>query len=244
MNIYGTADIGTMAFETPISALIRKIAVDKKKVFRALFGETTRTPTFAQFVPSFTSFSERSGELFVHGDSVMPLVNYAVGDRGGVLTFDEVHKRLKKEGIEIKKIAKEYGISDTVREMPFVFVYERIDFSTSLYGLQIYPEPVREAILMRPFSTHCTGKCALEAEFDEEQNQYLRVHVELQGSEALPAGLTKILIKHIVKQIETKNAEYRELVKHVGVRAHPKITFWPRGDEKYFKQGIKQKWVV
>jgi len=39
MNIYGSADIGAMAFETPLSILIRKIAVKNPKIFKDIFSD-------------------------------------------------------------------------------------------------------------------------------------------------------------------------------------------------------------
>jgi len=44
MNIYGTADIGTMAIETPINIMMRKIALDRKKIFNDIFAEANQSP--------------------------------------------------------------------------------------------------------------------------------------------------------------------------------------------------------
>ena len=48
MNIYGSADIGAMAFETPLSIFIRRLSLKNKKLFDALFNSTNKTPTLAQ----------------------------------------------------------------------------------------------------------------------------------------------------------------------------------------------------
>ncbi|MBI2591305.1 MAG: phenylacetate--CoA ligase family protein, partial [Candidatus Brennerbacteria bacterium] len=53
LNIYGTADIGAMAWETPASILIRRVATNRKKLFNELFSSASKTPTLAQYNPFF-----------------------------------------------------------------------------------------------------------------------------------------------------------------------------------------------
>src|SRR5262249_2125733 len=130
LNIYGTADIGAMAWETPTSIAIRKEATKDEKVFKALFGSLEKTPTLAQFNPRFTSFDTLNGEILLTGNNAIPLIRYAVGDRGGVLSFSELRKAIPS-----------LVVSDTVKkfdaplfELPFVYVFERSDFSVKLSG--------------------------------------------------------------------------------------------------------------
>ena len=52
MNIYGSADIGTMAVETPASILIRRLAMKDKRLFADIFSANDKTPTLATPVPS------------------------------------------------------------------------------------------------------------------------------------------------------------------------------------------------
>lgn len=103
MNIYGSADLGTMAAETPLSILVRRIAKEDDVLFASLFGQITKTPTLAQFDPSVTCFEEHDGQLFVSGDSAMPLVRYAIGDNGGVLSFSEIASQCKARGVDLRK---------------------------------------------------------------------------------------------------------------------------------------------
>ncbi len=145
----------------------------------------------------------------------------------------------------MRKETKKAGIEKFWYELPFVYVYERSDFSTNLYGLQVYPEPVREALLKNPLSAYLTGKFTLETRFDNKQNQYLLIHLEMRKyhNGTLPQSIRRATINAIVEQLEFKNSEYRELHKFLGKRALPHLQFWPAEDPKYFKLGIKQKWV-
>lgn len=244
MNIYGTAEIGTMAFETPIAILARRLAGKHEKLFAEVFGDITKTPTLAQFIPGFVSFESKDGELFLTGDSAMPLVRYALGDHGDVFSFDELVSRFKKHGIDLMKEAHKAGIERCVLKLPFVYVYERKDLATTLYGLQIYPETVREALLSKSLAKYVTGRMALATKYDEKHNQYLEINIELRkgvsGSHMLSANIQS----EVVKLLKHKNAEYRELANYLGKRAMPHVVFWPHEDPLYFRPDIKQRWVI
>ncbi len=245
MNIYGTADLGAIAFETPLAILVRRLCVKNQKLFEAIFKKIQKTPTLGQYIPSFISFDADGDDLLLSGDNTMPLVKYSLGDHGGIYSFREMIKKLSESGVDLRKETKKAGIEKFWYELPFVYVYERSDFSTNLYGLQVYPEPVREALLKNPLSAYLTGKFTLETRFDNKQNQYLLIHLEMRKyhNGTLPQSIRRATINAIVEQLEFKNSEYRELHKFLGKRALPHLQFWPAEDPKYFKLGIKQKWV-
>ncbi len=244
MNIYGTADIGAMAYETPLSILIRRIASQKPELFNDIFGSISKTPTLAQFNPLFINFESVNGEIILTGDNAIPLVRYGVGDHGGVYTYQEMSELLKKHAIDIAAEAKKAGIARTLNQLPFVFVFERNDFSVTLYGLQIYPEIIKEVLLKKPLSHYFTGKLTLETRFNSKQDEHLVIHLETKKSQPrLPKAMKKVALKVIVEQLELKNSEYRELHKFLGRRALPQLQFWQAEDPEHFKPGIKQKWV-
>jgi len=242
-NIYGSADIGTMAFETPLSILIRRTAMRKKELFEDVFSKVTKTPTLAQYVPSFITFEAEHGELLLTGNSSIPLVRYAIGDNGGVYTFKEMEEKLATHNIDLREECRKAGIVATVNELPFVYVYERKDMSTTLYGLQIFPESIREVLLEAPFANHLTGKFTLVTKYDTNQNQYLEINLESRKTNGISQTIKKYLLNAVVENLLQKNAEYRELHKHIRHKAHPKLVFWQNEDPMYFKPGIKQRWV-
>lgn len=245
MNIYGTADLGAIAFETPLTILIRRLCAKNQKLFEAIFKKIEKTPTLGQYIPSFVSFDTEGNDLLLSGNNTMPLIRYALGDHGGVHSFREITEKLTESGIDLKKEAKRAGIEKFWYELPFVYVYERADFSTNLYGLQVYPEPIREALLKKPLSAYLTGKFTLETRFNSKQNQYLLIHLEMRKSrnDAMSRAVRQATLSAIVEQLQLKNSEYRELYKFLGKRALPHLQFWPAEDPKYFKLGIKQRWV-
>jgi len=244
INIYGSADIGTMAFETPLSILARRLAMKNTKLFADVFGGTTKTPTLAQYVPEFVSFEAPNGEILVSGDSALPLLRYSIGDHGGVYTFRELVERYKTHGVDLIKEAKAAGISKQVYELPFVYVFERLDLATTLYGLQVYPETVKEVLLNKHFVDHLTGKLTLITKYDDNQDQYLEINLEQKPKKEVSKAFASELLAEIIKSLREKNSEFRELSNFLGKRAEPRLVFWPYEDPLYFKPGVKQSWVV
>ncbi|MBU6214798.1 hypothetical protein KGM48_03090 [Patescibacteria group bacterium] len=244
INIYGSADIGSMAFETPLSILARRLALKDEKLFADIFGNTTKTPTFAQYVPEFVSFEAPNGEILISGDSALPLLRYSIGDHGGVYTFRDLVERYKAHGVDLMKEAQAAGIRRQVYELPFVYVFERIDLATTLYGLQVYPETIKEVLLNKQYVDTLTGKLTLITKYDDNQDQYLEINIEQKPKKEVSKALESDLLAEIVKGLREKNSEYRELSKFLGKRAEPKLIFWPYEDPLYFKPGTKQPWVV
>ncbi|HVM77215.1 MAG TPA: hypothetical protein VMU07_03630 [Candidatus Paceibacterota bacterium] len=246
INIYGSADIGAMGFETPTAILVRRLANadPSRATFNKIFGNISKTPTLAQYNPFFITFEAPEGEIYLTGDSAVPLVRYGIGDHGGAMSFPEIKQRLAECDIDFEKEIASHGLKKYRYELPFVFVYERTDFSTTLYGLQIYPEHIRDALIQVPVNKLVTGKFAMVTEFDKNQNQYLQINLETLPGVTITGKTKAIIIRAIVDSLEKMNSEFRELHRFLGDRALPRLVFWPAEDGKYFRPGIKQKWVL
>ncbi len=240
MSIYGSADIGGMAFETPTAIGIRRLAMKQKALFADVFGPIEKTPTLAQFVPGFVDFRSEDGQLYLTGNSSIPLINYAIGDNGGVISHDEMEATLSRYGESIPRNKRDTFASN---RLPFVYVFERNDMSTSLYGAQIYPEAIREVLIKRQFSKMLSGKFTLVTKFDAKHDQYLELNLELSRNGSANRIFKAQLLANILKNLTHKNSEFKELSKFIGTRAHPRLVFWQHEDPTYFKPGIKQQWV-
>ena len=244
LNIYGSADMGAMAFETPVSILIRRLALKNKKLFREIFKDINKTPTLAQYIPSFINFETKDGEILLTGDSVMPLIRYSIGDRGGVLTFGEVKEKFKKHNIDLTKEAFRAGIEKHIYELPFVYVYERADFAVKLRLRDIYPEFIKDALMHKTIRRYLTGKFVMETKYNRQQNQYLEVNLEMKKDKNVNAVLRKKIYKEIENSLYSKSSGPGGVSEFKKGGPLLKLFFWRAGYEKYFKPGIKQKWAV
>ena len=244
MNIYGSADLGTMATETPASIFIRRQALKKPSLYKKIFGVANRLPTLAQFNPLFINFEAINGRIYCTGNNILPLVRYEIGDNGGVSDFSEVEQAFRAEGIDLRAALRKAGLSDTLMELPFVYVYERTDLSTKLYGAIIYPEHVKSG-LEKAFHLHkrITGKFTMYTKHDKKHNEFLEVNVELRPDVKETKKLKHAVTEAIVGGLVEKSAEYRNNISLLSDKVIPRITFWPHGHKVHFPIGIKQKWV-
>jgi phenylacetate-CoA ligase len=243
LNIYGTADLGAMAYETPLSILIRKIALENPLIYQDTFGQIEKTPTLAQYHPEFIEFEEVDGELFITSDGAIPLIRYAIGDHGGVFTYQDIEKLLHRYNIDLAHEIQKHGISETVSKRPFVFVYERTDLSATLHGIIIYPEFIKEGLLDPEAIPHFTERFTMTTKSDVHHNQYLEVNLELQKSLEPTAAAEELALKLIRNTLINKSSEFSEISKSADGKQLIKIVIWPNEHPRYFAAGTKQQWV-
>lgn len=245
MNIYGSAELGTMATETPLTILIRRLAFEHKPLYAKLFHDAHLFPTVAQFIPQFVSFEAGDqGRLYVTGGEALPFVRYDIGDQGGVFTFDDVVQVSREVGIDLLAEARRARITDTIMRLPFVYLYERSDLSTKLYGAIIYPEHVKRGLQRPQLERVITGRFTMTTENDKDHNEYLALNFELKKGVRSGSRIKKALIASIVKSLSDSSAEYRYLLGSIHDKVIPKVVFWPHEHPTYFAPGIKQKWVL
>ncbi len=243
MNIYGSADLGTMAEETPLCILLRRLAISNQKLYVRLFGQATRLPTLAQYVPWFINFESKNNSIYCTGDNALPLVRYEIGDNGGVLSYDEVLTICKEEGVDLAREIKNAHIEDTITELPFVYVYERSDFSASFYGALIYPEYIKKALAHESLRAYITGKFTMYTKNDDNENQYLEINIEAKQGQKITKSLRSHISQLIHATLLDQSAEYKKISESLGRKKYPKLVFWPYGDVTHFFGGAKQKWV-
>jgi hypothetical protein len=126
-----------------------------------------------------------------------------------------------------------------ISNYPYFYSY----YATTPYGLQIYPEVVRNALTEHPLDKFLTGKLTMLTKFDAKHNQYLEIHMELQRNKVVGKHFERHTLKRIVHHLRLKISEFRELHNYLQDRALPKLSFWPYEHELHFKPDGKQKWV-
>ena len=128
-SLYGTADAGVLANETPLSIHIRRFLADHPEIGRELFGEA-RLPTLAQYDPYHRYFEAVDGTLIFSGDTGLPLLRYHIADSGGLIGYDEMLRFLARHGFDPRAGLAGQGWRG-VRRLPFVYVFGRANFAVS-----------------------------------------------------------------------------------------------------------------
>lgn len=242
LNHYGTVDQGTLAHETPESIFIRRrLARDGK--LHLVFPEKHRQPTFAQYNPELFYFEQEENNLICSSYSGLPLVRYSLKDYGGLITKKDVYSSLLESGIDVESELSAAGIGKDRWNLPFIYIYERDDFSVSYYSFLIYPDTVRRALLGQEVAAVSTGKFSMHADYGSSGRQHLKIHVELRKG-AVKSEDTKAKLQDIIhEKLLKESSEYTETYKQVGEVVKPVIELWDYEHSEHFTPGGKQKWV-
>lgn len=242
LNIYGTADALILGHETPLSILIRRKAMIKSDIYKTLFSSEERIPTLVQYNPALRYFEQIGKNLIFTTSSGIPLVRYNIGDEGGLIKFSSMNKIFSSFNIDLNKEAQNQKISTW--HLPFLYVFGRDDSTATLYGINIYPETIREAINSGGIQDHVSGKFTILTKSNNNFNQYLEVNVELKNkTENYPPDLKNKIKETVTNMLKLKNNEYNELYKSLNKKAEPEIKLCSYGDKKFFVSGVKQKWT-
>jgi phenylacetate-CoA ligase len=242
LNHYGTVDMGTMSHETPVSIMMRRLAIDKPQLFQALFGEAYKQPTVTQYVPEMFFFEEVDGGVVCSGYTGLPLVRYDLKDHGGVFSLAEAESIFKQMGIDLRSELKVNAIEQTLWNLPFVYLYERSDFSVTFSGAQIYPEEIRRALHSKELENLVTGRFTMLSGYDKKARNYLEINVEMKRGVKAGKNLSAKVLSAVVEKLLLENSEYKVLYSEGKSKLHPKIVLWEHGHERYFHERGKQKW--
>jgi phenylacetate-CoA ligase len=237
-SLYGTADGGVLANETPLSVAIRQELARSPALGRELFGEA-RLPTLCQYDPLHRYFEAEAGELLFSGDGGIPLVRYKILDRGGIHAFDEMTSRLAAHGHDVASALSKRGVA--VRQLPFVHVFGRSNFALSFYGANVYPENVAVGLEQPALLAVLSGKFVMQIQLDADQNPTLDIAVELLPGASPSDALTGDVAVSIQRELERLNSEF---LNYVPVeRRRPRVRLLGHADAEYFPVGVKHRYT-
>ncbi len=243
LNHYGTVDLGTMSHETPLCVLLRRLGMENKSVYALLFDQILKLPTLTQYNPSQFYFEDVDSSLYCSAYSGLPLIRYDLKDNGGVRKYSHIVSKLQDMGIDIVEEMRKRHLQDTIWKLPFVYVYERSDFSVSFFAFQIYPETIRRALQEELFESFITGKFTMQVLYDDNANQQLIIHIEMKKDMSMEDSVKDKIIEKLVYYLLNENSEYRKTYEEYSKQLIPNLVFWPYEDPTYFRPGVKQKWV-
>ncbi|MBE9213588.1 phenylacetate--CoA ligase family protein [Plectonema cf. radiosum LEGE 06105] len=252
-SLYGTADAGVLGNETPLSICIRQFLAKNPETARNLFGES-RLPTLVQYdpmnrffevIPNSTDSNSVNlnkgisrGTLLFSGDNGIPLVRYNILDNGGIITYDAMLEFLAEHGFSpIKALSNQRGI----RNLPFVFVFGRSNFTISYFGANIYPENIKVGLEQPLISDWVTGKFVMQIQEDADKNSFLSVIVELAPQVEASEEKKQTVADSILTQLKRLNSEFANYVP--SEYQTPRVELLPMGESEYFPQGVKHRYT-
>jgi phenylacetate-CoA ligase len=237
-SLYGTADGGVLANETPTSVRIRRTLAERPELLVELFGQA-RLPTLCQFAPNHRFIEKVEERVVFSADGVLPLLRYDILDQGGVIGAEEMAAFLQTHGLQTQGLTGEGAQLDAEAE-PFVYVFGRSGSAISYYGANVYAENIGPGLHRPELSREITGKFVLEV-LDHGAGARLQVTVEL-ARDALPSNrLTEDVRASIEEQLIRQNSEYANYVP--AERRTPDVVLKPFGDAQDFPAGTKHRFT-
>lgn len=235
-SLYGTADAGVIANETPASISIRRALASHPSAAAELFGQA-RLPTLCQYDPRHRYFEQADGELLFSGDGGVPLVRYNILDRGGLITHADMVAYLSSKGLLDAGMRVQL---DRFR-LPFVYVFGRNNFAVSYYGANVYPENIAIGLEQPELEHAVTGKFVLEVVEDATHDASLRISVELAEGRSPSPTLSEQVASSIVRHLVRVNSEFANYVPKD--RQLAQVILLPLGEPNYFPIGVKHRYT-
>jgi len=127
------------------------------------------------------------------------------------------------------------------RNLPFVYVFGRADFTVSYYGANIYPENVTVGLEQPEIMAWVTGKFVLETQETEDGNKYLHIAVELLPGVEPNKTMAPLIAASIRAQLLRLNSEFANYTP--AERQLPRITLRSFADPEYFPAGVKHRYT-
>jgi phenylacetate-CoA ligase len=235
-SLYGTADAGVLANETPLSISIRRFFGGHPEAAHTVFGES-RLPTMAQYDPCSRYFETHQDTLVVSADSGVPLVRYHIADKGGIFGYDELLQRVRDLGADPLAGLDEKGVTP----LPFVYLFGRADFTVSYFGANIYPENISVGLEQPDIRNWVSGKFVLHVVENAQRDKELHVIVETAPGIEPTAHLAEVIGASIRNQLLRLNSEFANYVP--AAHQSPRVTLRPAGDPEYFPAGVKHRYT-
>lgn len=241
INIYGTADATMVGHETPYSILIRRIYNQNPVLMKSVF-DTEVVPTLVQYHPERRYFEEVAGEIIFTTRSGLPLCRYNIRDRGKVFKATELTT-------PINDVLANHPDRKLLRELkywsrlPFVSVNGRNDLTISFYGLLIFPENVKTALISKQLQNLVSGKFVMQTKYDKKMEQRFEIDIELSRGIKNEAEVQRLIKHHLLEALTEVNAEYRKLHKSLGRQADPVVKLHEFGNEMFKIKAPKHRWT-
>lgn len=233
-SLYGTADAGVLAQETPLSVAVRRFLSDRPELAQDMFGEQ-RLPTLCQYDPTSRYFEVIDGTLAFSGDNGVPLIRYHIADRGGIMAFDEMMRRLGEAGFSPDTA----GVK-RFRRQPFVWVFGRANFTLSYFGANIFPETVSLGLEQPAVRGFVTGKFVMEVQEGIAGKPAFTLAVELAQGTASAPEIADRAADAVLAVLRRLNSEFANYVP--GDLQRPVVTLYPQGHPGYFPMGVKHRY--
>lgn len=238
INLYGMAESGTVAHETPFSIFLAQHWSRVADICDSVPHADDISGMY-QYYPNARYFEELSdNSLLLTSNAGLPLIRYNTRDTGAIIDSAKLRPVRKK----LTREARTFGVHMHAWQLPVICLYGRKDLSILFYALNIYVENVKHALEVSSDAHAFSGLFTMSVEYTKEYDQEFKISIEL-GRDAVVRGTSRRRIaREITDALRKVNSEYARLYASIGSRAMPTVTLIPYGKMQTVP-GRKHKWV-
>ena len=208
LSIYGSADTGTLGFESAATVAIRQYLSQNEDIRESL-GISLPLPHFFHFIAADTFLEIVENELCVTKWQGIPLIRYNLHDKADIFSFKDI-KRVIFSAKTIDPINSELAliIQNANENLPdIIAISGRSDASLIICGTNITEFMLDEVMHCSQLKALITGEYKARITY-YNYRQFLELDIELQ--------------RGILNSDETENNIYKEIVNSLG-RVQPEF---------------------
>jgi phenylacetate-CoA ligase len=237
---YGASDLEiNIAAENDFTIALRRELARDAELRRALTWADEQLPMVFQYSPlDYHLETNADRELVVtllRPTNVSPRVRYNIHDRGHVLRFPELKRRLA----ELGRSPAEFG-GGSATDLPLLFHYGRADMAVAFYGSKVTPADVEAAVFSLPELAAVVDSFALLVHEDENVDKRLTIALELGAAKDVPADVERLRRDFLARLAEV-NQDYREAARFIPVGGEPTLEFHQPGAGPFAANDIRLK---
>ena len=239
-NTYGSSEMLLMAYETPFSIAVKKLAEGDSGFLSAFTGDAV-APQFFQYNPLLRYIESVKKELIFTSASGLPLVRFNIRDRGDVFSLRHLEDSLRAADVRLK--APRSHLEGPASRLPIVALWGRSDDTLKFHGVNIYPEHIKVGLNRKQFLRTLTGKFVMRKFLGKKMDQFFEINLELSPGVVAHKKLTQEIQLHVTETLLKINLEYHDMSSHVKKDVRPRVVLWHYQDPKYFKPGLKPHYL-
>jgi phenylacetate-CoA ligase len=237
---YGASDLEiNIAAENEFTIALRRELARDAKLRAALTWEDEQLPMVFQYSPlDYYLETNAEGELVVtllRPTNVSPRVRYNIHDRGHVLRFPDLRRRLAELGRSTDELG---GGSRT--DLPLLFHYGRADQAVAFYGSKVTPADVEAAVFSIPELAGLVDSFALLVHEDENVDKRLTLALELAEGKLAPDDVESLRGVFLAR-LKDVNQDYREAARFIPPGGEPALEFHARGSGPFAANDVRLK---
>jgi phenylacetate-CoA ligase len=232
VNVYGSADGGLLAIETPLSIAIRRRLSASAALSQHILSKGMSDAAIFQFDPRFFYFEQVDGELVFTAELDIPLIRYNLHDSGKVIPYSEM-----------MSLAADLGIHDSGRfDWPFLVLSGRTDVAVILYGAKVFPDALVTAA-QDDRIRHLLSGSYLAYTVQKGLEQIFCLDLELAGaSNSADPRLPETVAQVMQERLMVLSSEYRNTCLKLGLAvAQPRVALHSKGDARLSSHATLRK---